>query len=74
MGEGPGIRSGLPPGKAVEGREVVLNPMPPDALARSVAELRVEVLLCAAVAESLLRVLEQRAGGPGLQPPVWKEV
>jgi hypothetical protein len=40
--------------------------MSPEALARSVAELRVNVLLCAALSQSLLRELERR--GVQVQP------
>jgi predicted Fe-Mo cluster-binding NifX family protein len=47
-------------GKEVERKEIVLNPLPAEALANSVAELCVDVLLCAALSESLLRALEQR--------------
>ncbi len=47
-------------GKEVERKEIVINPLPAEALANSVAELCVDVLLCAALSESLLRGLEQR--------------
>jgi predicted Fe-Mo cluster-binding NifX family protein len=47
-------------GKEVERKEFVLSPLPPEALARNMAELRVDVLLCAALSESLLRLLQQR--------------
>jgi len=46
-------------GEELGRKEFVLSPLPPEALARSVAELRVNVLLCAALSESLLRLLEQ---------------
>jgi predicted Fe-Mo cluster-binding NifX family protein len=46
-------------GREVERKELVLNPLPPEGLARSVAELRVDVLLCAAISESLLQALER---------------
>jgi predicted Fe-Mo cluster-binding NifX family protein len=46
-------------GEELERKEFVLTPLPPEALARSVADLRVNVLLCAALSESLLRLLEQ---------------
>jgi predicted Fe-Mo cluster-binding NifX family protein len=41
-------------------REFVLSPLPPEALAQSVAELQVDVLLCAALSKALFRALEQR--------------
>jgi predicted Fe-Mo cluster-binding NifX family protein len=41
-------------------------------LARSVAELRVDVLLCAALSESLLRALERR--GVRVKPHLCGEV
>jgi len=47
-------------GKEVARREFVLGPLPPEGLARSVAELRVNVLLCAALSQPLLRALERR--------------
>ena len=47
-------------GKEVARREFALGPLPPEGLARSVAELRVDVLLCAALSEPLLRALERR--------------
>lgn len=40
-------------------KEVVLPQEPPTALARKIAELRVDMLLCAAASEPLLRELEQ---------------
>jgi predicted Fe-Mo cluster-binding NifX family protein len=46
-------------GKEVARREFVLGPLLPEGLARSVAELRVDVLLCAALSEPLLRALER---------------
>jgi predicted Fe-Mo cluster-binding NifX family protein len=46
-------------GKEVARREFVLGPLPLEGLARSVAELRVDVLLCAALSEPLLRALER---------------
>jgi predicted Fe-Mo cluster-binding NifX family protein len=46
-------------GKEVGRREFALSPLPPEGLARSVAELRVDVLLCAALSEPLLRALER---------------
>jgi predicted Fe-Mo cluster-binding NifX family protein len=47
-------------GKEVARKEFVLGPLASDSLARSVAELHVDVLLCAALSESLLRELEKR--------------
>jgi hypothetical protein len=46
-------------GKETARKEWVLHPMPPEALARSVAELNVDQLLCAAVSEELARALER---------------
>jgi hypothetical protein len=47
-------------GVEVRRREVLLGPMAPDVLARSVAELHVDVLLCGALSELLLRELGKR--------------
>jgi len=47
-------------GKDVERKELILSPLPAESLAHSVSELHVDVLLCAALSESLLRALEQR--------------
>ena len=47
-------------GTEVRRREVLLGPLGSDALARSVAELQVDVLLCAALSEPLLRELRKR--------------
>jgi len=47
-------------GKEVARKEFVLAPSPTESVARSVAELHVDVLLCAALSESLLRELEKR--------------
>jgi predicted Fe-Mo cluster-binding NifX family protein len=47
-------------GKAAGRRECVVSPLSLDAMARSIAELEVDVLLCAAVSESLRRSLEER--------------
>ena len=47
-------------GKEVGRKEYVFCPLPPEALARAVAALRVDVLLCAAISETLLRALERR--------------
>lgn len=46
-------------GKETGRKEWVLHPMPAEALARSVAELDVDLLLCAAVSEELSRALER---------------
>ena len=46
-------------GRKLERREFVLGILAPDALARSVAELRVDVLLCAAISEPLRLALER---------------
>jgi predicted Fe-Mo cluster-binding NifX family protein len=59
-------------GKEVARREFVLGPLPLEDLARSVAELRVDVLLCAALSESLLRALERR--GVRVKPHLCGEV
>jgi len=40
-------------------KEFLLGVLPPEALARSLVELHVDVLLCAAVSEPLLRALER---------------
>jgi predicted Fe-Mo cluster-binding NifX family protein len=47
-------------GKETGRREFILDAQPPEALAGSIAELSVDVLLCAAVSEPLLRELERR--------------
>jgi predicted Fe-Mo cluster-binding NifX family protein len=47
-------------GKPACRRECVVSPLPLDAMARAIAELKVDVLLCAAVSESLRRSLEER--------------
>ncbi len=47
-------------GREVARKEVVLPPLPPPELARNVAELRVDVLLCAALSEALRRELARR--------------
>lgn len=59
-------------GKEVERKEFVLTSLPPEGLARSVAELRVDVLLCAALSEPLLRALERR--GVRVKPHLCGEV
>ena len=47
-------------GREVSRRDFVLDPQSPEILASSIAELSVDVLLCAAVSEPLLRALERR--------------
>lgn len=47
-------------GKPVRRKEFLLSQLSPEALAESVAELGVDVLLCAALSESLFRSLERR--------------
>jgi predicted Fe-Mo cluster-binding NifX family protein len=59
-------------GTEVRRREVLLGPLAPEAFARSVAELRVDVLLCAAVSEPLLRELRNR--GVRVRPHLCGEV
>lgn len=46
-------------GKERARREVILRPLTPEELARSLAELHVDVLLCAALSQGLLRELER---------------
>lgn len=48
-------------GREAGRREILLGPLPPEALARSVAELRVDLLLCAALSEGLYRALRRAA-------------
>jgi predicted Fe-Mo cluster-binding NifX family protein len=45
-------------GRVVDRKEIQLGLLPADALARSLTELQINVLLCAAISESLLRVLK----------------
>ncbi|HZL77235.1 MAG TPA: hypothetical protein VFC17_00095 [Candidatus Limnocylindrales bacterium] len=59
-------------GKEVARKEFVLNPLSPEGLARRVAELRVDLLLCAALSEVLQRELERR--GVQIQPHLCGEV
>lgn len=59
-------------GAEVRRREILLGPLPPEAFARSVAELRVDVLLCAAVSEPLLRALRLR--GVRVRPHLCGEI
>ncbi len=53
-------------GKEVERKEFALSSLSAESLANGVAELRVDVLLCAALSESLSRELERR--GVRVQP------
>lgn len=46
-------------GKEAGRRELCLSPLPWEALARSLVELHVDVLLCAALSEPLWRALER---------------
>jgi len=59
-------------GKEVERKEFLLGPLPPEGLARSVAELRVDVLLCAALSEALHRALRRQ--GIRVRPHLCGEV
>jgi len=47
-------------GREITRREVLVGSIPSEAIADSVAELRADVVLCAAVSEQLLRALESR--------------
>lgn len=47
-------------GKEVERRECILSSLPGEALAANLAELRIDLVLCAALSEPLLRALRQR--------------
>ena len=59
-------------GREVERKEFVLGVLTFDALVRSVAELRVDVLLCAAISEPLRMVLER--GGVRVEAHLCGEV
>lgn len=59
-------------GAEAKRREILLGPLPPEALARDVAGLHVDVLLCAAVSEPLLRALRKR--GVRVRPHICGEV
>jgi predicted Fe-Mo cluster-binding NifX family protein len=59
-------------GKEVARREFIIGPLPPEEVARNLAELRVDVLLCAALSEPLLRALERR--GMRVKPHLCGEV
>ena len=59
-------------GREVERKEFVLGALSSEALARSVAELRVDVLLCAAISEPLRLALER--GGVRVETHLCGEV
>jgi predicted Fe-Mo cluster-binding NifX family protein len=59
-------------GREVERKEFILGALAPDALVRSVAELRVDVLLCAAISEPLQRAIERR--GVRVEPHLCGEI
>lgn len=59
-------------GREVERREFALSMLSENGLARSIRELRVEVLVCAAVSEGLLRALQRH--GVKVRPHVCGEV
>ena len=59
-------------GREVRRREIVLSPLPTEDLASSVAELRVQVLLCAALSETLQRALTKH--GIRVRPHLCGEV
>jgi len=59
-------------GRETSRREILLGPLTPDAFARSLAELRVNVVLCAAISLELLRLLERR--GVQVQPHLCGDV
>ncbi len=58
--------------REVERKEFILGVLPGEALARSVAELRVEVLICAALSEPLRLALER--GGVRVEAHLCGEV
>lgn len=47
-------------GKEVSRREVILTPQSVEALAATIAELHLDLLLCGAASQSMLRALEQQ--------------
>jgi hypothetical protein len=59
-------------GKEASRREIVLAPQPPDALARTIAELHLDLLLCGAASQPLLRALE--AHGVNVRPHLCGEL
>jgi predicted Fe-Mo cluster-binding NifX family protein len=59
-------------GKEVARRKFIFGPLPPEDLAFCVAELRVDVLLCAALSQGLQRELERR--GVRVKPHLCGEV
>jgi predicted Fe-Mo cluster-binding NifX family protein len=59
-------------GREIQRREIVLGPVPAETWASSVAELRVNVLLCAALSETLERALTKH--GIRVRPHLCGEV
>jgi predicted Fe-Mo cluster-binding NifX family protein len=59
-------------GREIERRELILSTLTPDALVRSVVELHVSVLLCAAISQPLRLALER--GGVRVEPHLCGEV
>lgn len=59
-------------GKEVARKQFALSPQLPEELARSVAELRADVLLCAALSEPLRRALEHE--GVRVRPHLCGEI
>ena len=59
-------------GKEVGRKDFALTPLPTEALARRLAELHVDVLLCAALSETLQRALERR--GVRVRPHLCGEI
>jgi predicted Fe-Mo cluster-binding NifX family protein len=59
-------------GTELRRREVLLGPLAPEALARSVAELQVDLLLCSALSEVLLQALRRR--GVRVRPHLCGEI
>ena len=59
-------------GKEIARREIVISPLPPEELARGLAELRADVLLCAALSEPLRRALERE--GVRVRPHLCGEI
>lgn len=59
-------------GRETGRREIILGLLPQEALARSVAELRLHVLLCAALSEPLRRALERH--GVRIRPHLCGEI
>jgi predicted Fe-Mo cluster-binding NifX family protein len=59
-------------GKETARREIVISPLPPEELARGLAELRADMLLCAALSEPLRRALERE--GVRVRPHLCGEI